>query len=288
MGIHGMIDRVSISAGSMFAAKYFRENLEAHSLPEHLENITLNLPAIKGEGDYEVQAETLIGPLEALFRIAQWRGPSYPTIIYHHGAAETPFDFGFNKIFPINKMEIEANLILIRAPFHESSKNFTRGRATADGFLAMIATSIILIDKLALNIKNKSNCQIIISGSSLGGFITNFHHIYFDSADIYVPLLAGLNFYDALFESIYSKAVAKTETAQREKFKDLFDFTEEFADCNNNNVFPLLASEDQIVRYEVQKESYGDCPVFSFKKGHATGALAAKVLREHILSTLEK
>ena len=286
MGIHGVIDRISIFAGALFAAKYFRDDMQAHSITEHLEEVKFSLPEISGEGDYKIRAETLVGPLAGLFRIALWKGADHPTIIYHHGAAETPFDFGFNRIFPLKKMDFEVNLILIRAPYHETAKDYTRGRATADGFLAMMATSIALIDKLIGHLKNDSDSQVVISGSSLGGYICNIHHIYFNSADSYAPLLAGVNMYDAIFESIYSRSVAEINADQKKKFKNILDFTEEFETCDNSNVFPLLASDDQIVRYDLQKKSYGNCPVASFAKGHATGALSAGILREHILSTI--
>lgn len=46
----------------------------------------------------------------------------------------------------------------------------------------------------------------------------------------------------------------------------------------------ILGIYDQLVRYKVQKESYGSCPVSNIQKGHFTGSLAAKKLREHILS----
>ena len=284
MGVHGLIDRLSIFTGTLFAAKYFREDVQAHSMKEHLKAVELSLPEISGEGDYIIEAETLAGSLEALFRIVQWKGADFPTVIYHHGAAEIPFDFGFNKIFPLKKMDIAANFILIRAPYHDTNKNYSRGRAAADGYLAMIATSVQLIAELAAYLKGVSQSQVILSGSSLGGFICNIHHIYFNSADSYVPLLAGLNMYDAIFESIYSRSVAEMTADQKEKFKDILDFTEEFETCSNDNVFPLLATDDQIVRYDVQKKSYGDCSVSSFARGHLTGSLAARKLREHILS----
>jgi len=288
LGIHGLIDRLSIFTGTLFAAKYFREDLQAHSMEEHLKAVKLSLPEISGEGDYIIEAETLAGSLETLFRIAQWKGADFPTIIYHHGAAEIPFDFGFNKIFPLKKMDIAANFILIRAPYHDTNKNYSRGRATADGYLAMIATSVLLIDQIVAYLKEVSQRQVIISGSSLGGFISNIHHIYFNSADSYVPLLAGLNMYDAIFESIYSKSVAEMDAEQKKKFENILDFSEDFKTRNSDNVYPLLATDDQLVRYDVQKKSYGNCSISSFARGHLTGSLSAGKLREHILSTLWK
>ena len=289
MDIHGLIDTVSISLGSLFIKKYFREDLSGRPLKEHLKSLEVRLPDLlptDWEGDYQVQASTLVGNLDALFRIAQWRGKDNNTIIYHHGASETPFDFGFKKIFPYKKQEIDANLILIRAPFHGSRKEYSKNIVTLDNFLAMIATSVKLIEALTLYLKDQ-NCQdIIITGTSLGGYVSNFHHIYYNSADRYIPIMAGTNFYDTLFESIYSRGVVETNSEEREHLENLLNLSDEFSGCDNSNVFPLLAKNDRIVRYDIQKESYGNCQVDSFDKGHVTGALAAESLRDHIFNII--
>lgn len=282
MSIHGLIDRASTTLGSRFMAKAFREGLETAPLQEHLDSLELSLPNIEEEGEYGVTASTLAGELDALFRIAQWRGSNYPTVIYHHGAAETPFDYGFKKIFPLKKIDIKANLILLRAPFHESLKDYKAGIVNLNNYLAMIATSISLIERLTAYIREESSDLIVISGTSLGGYITNFHHIFFDSASYYVPLLAGVNMYHTLFESIYAKGVVATSAADKEKLNELLNFTAEFAEQDNSNVYPLLAADDQIVRLDVQEKSYGDVPVQTFAKGHVTGALAGTAIRDHI------
>ena len=161
--------------------------------------------------------------------------------------------------------------------------NLKKGMATLKNFTAMIATSIQVIEKLIQNIREYNKKAISVSGTSLGGYITNFHHVYYNNADNYIPLLAGLNMYDTLFESIYSKGVTKLDTKTKNKLNELFNLTEVFAELDNSNVYPLLAKHDQLVRYEIQKKSYNVCPVSTFNSGHATGALAAKRLREHIL-----
>lgn len=289
MKLHGLIDTASISLGSLFIKKYFREDLAGRPLEDHLNFINLKIPELSFancEDDYQVEASTLAGDLDALFRIAQWKGSDCPTIIYHHGASETPFDFGFKKIFPYKKEEILANLILVRAPFHLSRKEYSENIVTLDNFLAMVATSVQLIEELVLRLKSE-NCQDInIAGTSLGGYVSNFHHIFFNSADRYFPVMAGANFYDTLFESIYSRGVVKTSTEERKQLRELLDFSQEFSACDNSNVYPLLAKYDRIVRYDVQKASYGDCPVATFDKGHVTGAIAAAAIRDHIFGNI--
>ena len=116
MNIHTILDNFTISLSALLLpkSKFFRESIESPTFSEHLHGINLQLPEIKQEGQYEVEAETLIGVLDAAFRIAQWKGKEYPTIIYHHGSSENPYDRSFNSIFPIKKMDIPANLIVIR------------------------------------------------------------------------------------------------------------------------------------------------------------------------------
>ena len=289
LDIHGLIDSASISLGSLFIKKYFREDLSGRPLEDHLDSLEVSLPEISVgdlEGDYPVSASTLAGELDVLFRIAQWQGTDYKTIIYHHGASETPFDFGFKKIFPYKKEKIDANLILIRAPFHNSRKEYSENIVTLDNFLAMVATSVSLVEELTTYLKDQ-NCQdIIISGTSLGGYVSNFHHIFYNSADKYMPIMAGANFYDTLFESIYSRGVVETSLEEKEQLEKLLDLSDKFLECDSGNVFPLLAKNDRIVRYNVQKKSLEGCQIATFDKGHVTGAVAGDIIRNHIFSNI--
>lgn len=287
MSIHGFIDSFSTSLGARFMPKYFRDGAESGTVAEVLREIELELPAIEGEGEYELTAGTAVGELEAGFRLVQWIGDSVPAIVYHHGAAETPYDYGFKGIFPVHKMEIPANLLLVRAPFHRNMKDFQSGIRTLANITAMLAVSVLVIEHLAQHCRQNGVDRIVVAGTSLGGFITNLHHIHFNSADVYTPLLAGLAMEDAYLVSAYSKAVdprAREESA--DSIKSVLNFENGFAAGENGNVFPLLARHDRLIRYERQKESYGGHPVSTIEKGHATGALSYKQLRTHILDHL--
>ncbi len=286
MSIHGLIDNVAVGLGAKFMPKYFREGIESEGIAENLKNVLIDFPQVTGEGDYELLADTLVGKLSTAFRLAQWIDESHPTVIYHHGASETPFDYGFNRIFPHKKESIPANLFLVRAPFHRSMKDFQQGIRTLANVVAMMAVSVQVIEKLVLYKRSIGSGKILVAGSSLGGFITNLHHIHYNSADYYTPLLAGLVMHDAYLYSAYSRATARGAKENPAKIEAVLNFEKDFADKDNSNVFPLLAVHDQLVRYNLQKNSYGECPVETFDKGHTTGALAYKQLREHVLKRL--
>ncbi len=288
MNLHALLDKVAVGLGASFMPKYFRDGLESPTLTEQLKGVKLELPPLGAEKDYELKAETLVGELAAAFRLAQWLGEDHPTLIYHHGAAETPFDYGFRRIFPYAKLKIRANLFLVRAPFHRSLRDFQQGIRTLSNVVAMLAVSVSLIERLVRLNRGMAVGHIVVAGTSLGGFITNLHHIHFHSADAYTPLLAGLLMDDAYLYSVYKRAVAPSARKNPAAIQSIFNFSADFAATDKNKVFPLLGRHDQLIRYEVQKASYGDCPVVTVDKGHTSGALSYSLLRRHILQHLFK
>ncbi len=287
MSIHGLIDNVAVGLGAKFMPKYFREGIESESITENLKNVLIDFPQVTGEGDYELLADTLVGKLGTAFRLAQWIDESHPTVIYHHGASETPFDYGFKRIFPYKKVNIPANLFLVRAPFHRNMKDFQQGISTLANVTAMLAVSVRLIEHLVEFLKRNSGGKIVVAGTSLGGFITNLHHIHYNSADYYAPLLAGLRMDDAYLNSLYSRATAQKAKDNPAGIEKVLNFEQDFCTRESDNVSPLLAIHDQLIRYEQQKASYGNCPVKTIARGHTTGALAYEQLREHIMKCLD-
>ncbi len=286
MSIHDLIDSVAVGLGALFMPKYFREGIESQTVDEHLEKVSLSCPGISVEGDYEVTADTLVGELPAAFRLARQLPGNLPSVIYHHGASEIPFDYGFKRIFPLQEMDIPASLFLVRAPFHRTMKDFQHGIRTLANLVAMLAVSVRLIEHLVQYNRKRGSGRIIVSGTSLGGFITNLHHIYFNSADFYLPLLAGLAMDDAYLHSSYSAAVAAEAKENPAAIEAVLNFEEAFAAGDNSNVYPLLALHDNLIRYERQKASYGSLPVTTIDRGHTTGAISYAELRGHILKLL--
>lgn len=284
--LHGTIDSVAMRIGNLLLPAYFRDGAESPGFDRHLDDIDIDLPEITDEGDYDVVADTLVGELDATIRLARWTGGDVPTIIYHHGAGEIPFDGGFNAIFPEDD-DLEANLIVVRRPFHRSLDEFKDGVLTVSNVLAEQAVAVGLTELLVRYIRDRTNGIVCVSGLSLGGFVTNLHHIHCDSADVYVPLLAGVAEDDVFFDSIYNTGVAQLSTENVEALRDLLNFEAEFAQTDHTNVYPLLARYDRVVRYDVQRASYGTLPVETIRKGHVTGGIAAGSLRSHLLRHLE-
>lgn len=90
MNIHTILDNYTINLSALFLqkSKFFRDSIESPTFSEHLQGINLQLPEI------------------------------------NHDSSENPYDRIFNSIFPLDKMDIPANLIVIRAPFNRSTKEY--------------------------------------------------------------------------------------------------------------------------------------------------------------------
>lgn len=288
MNIHGLIDHLALIGGARFVPKYFRDGHQSPPFAEHLAAVKLQRPPWEGEGEYEIAAHTLVGELSGGLRCARWKGEAYPTVIYHHGASEIPYDYGFSRIFPLKRQDIAANFYLVRAPFHRSVKEFVSGIRTLSNFVAMLAVSVRVIEEVVQDNRQRGVPVIAVAGSSLGGFITNLHHIHFDSAAVYTPLLAGLLANDAFLRSAYSRATAPAALDHPQDIERVLDFSPGFAAAEHGRVFPLLALYDQIIRFDPQRESYGECPVEVITRGHTTGALSYALLRRHVLNRLQE
>jgi len=295
MNKHIFLDTFPVILASFLfcRSKLYRDSLESPSYEDLFDSTELKWPHIKGEGTYEVIAQTALGKLDPAFRITSWKGSDYPTIIYHHGNNERPFDNKpfikntFKDIFITGNPDVPANLVVIRAPHHRSFRNYLKHMGHLSTFTAVLAVSTKIVDKLTAHF-SKLGSPTTVSGLSLGGWVTNLHRTYYNSADTYVPLLAGTKPADVFTGSIYQKLTAPQARKNPEVLEKILDFKNKFLMVEDKNVFPLLGRFDQIIRYEKQKESYGELhPVAVIDRGHVTASLSVDQLRSHILSHLK-
>jgi len=293
MDKHGLIDILSVKLGSaaFSKSKLFRESIESPAYEELLDSVSFDWPIITGEGYYEVPAQTMVGNLDPAFYIARWMGGEYPTLIYHHSNNERPFSkklFGkssFRDIVLTKKNEIPANLVAIRAPYHRSYKLYIAKIAHLANFMALLSVSVKLVEKIK-EYASSEGSKVVVSGISLGGWVTNLHRAYFNSADTYIPMLSGSAPDDVFIHSAYRILAGKPVHDHPAKVKKTLNFDQRFNRVKEQNLFPLLARHDQVIRFEKQMETYDSYPVTVINRGHITGIVAAKELRNHILTHL--
>jgi len=296
MNKHILFDKLTVSIASATLGKnrFFSESLESESFMEHIEGTFLQVPELK-EGIYETEAMSKTGSLDPAYYVYQWKGNDYPTIIYHHGNNERPFEFSrfaknsFKTIFVDPREPIGANLIAVRAPFHNSPlKEYQKKIRHLSNFVAMLAASVRLIEAIIAELRKNSDATIILSGISLGGWVTNLHRSFFNTADLYIPLLAGAALDHLFTDSIYRKMGGELARRNPQTIKTTLNFEDEFKKIKENNVFPLLGKYDQYIQYARQKESYPHNDVKSLNTGHVTSFLAGSELKKHILAIIRQ
>ncbi len=294
MNKHILFDKLTAGIASATAGKFFSESIESPGYKEFLEGITVSVPTLD-EGIHETEAETPVGEMNPAYYVAQWKGKAYPTIVYHHGNNERPFNFSrfaknsYKNIFMDSKEPIEANLIAVRAPFHNVSlKEYQKKIRKLSNFVGMLCVSVKLVEAIIHRLKEQGIATILVSGISLGGWVTNLHRSYYNTADAYVPLLAGAALDHLFTDSGYRKMGDRIARANPKKIKEVLNFEEDFQKIKDDNVFPLLGQYDQYIQYERQRKSYSTENIKVLKTGHVTSFLAANELREHILKILQK
>lgn len=145
---------------------------------------------------------------------------SAPTLIYHHGSGESDYT--------------------------------AVGRI--DRWVFLLSASVRLTKALATHLTKRGCSRLVCAGLSLGGWITNLHHPYFDTCDVYNPVFAGAALHDLFTESIYLKLFASS----------------------------ARDAGDRFIRFERQAGIYRPDQMTVIERGHTTGALAYRPLAGHL------
>jgi hypothetical protein len=288
---------------------YFRDGVESPPFETHREAVDLDLSALDGvgerdgssldgrdEGSYDVPAETLAGSLTAGVRVARWGGVGAPTVVWHHGGGEYPFDRTFDVAFGHEPgragtaqsadhalhlaVPDDATLLVVRAPGHDRRGGIAEVGATLSGYLATMAVAVELTERLLARCRP---ARSVVAGYSLGGFVANRHHLAFDSADAYVPVVAGCAHAEIFLSSW---PAARSARRRADRLRDRLNFADEWTDREHPTVFPVVGLYDCLNRYETQVPSYGDTTPDVWPVGHFEGAEVGDRLREAVLSRL--
>ena len=252
----------------------------------------VHIPEIMGEGKHEPVLESPVGGLDPAYLMAQWRGPDWPCVIYHHGNNERPFDFGplsvhsFKNIIMAHRAAFPANIIALRAPFHDSFPLYQEKIARLENFAAMLAASTTLAEGLIQTLRAQGCPRILLCGTSLGGFVTNLHRACFDTADQYAPIMAGAALDEIFMTGAFKRLLGPAGAANPDDLQRVLNFEEAFAAHKRTNVNALMMRHDAIVDFERQSRCFEPHSVQIIERGHTTGAFAAARLRRFLLECL--
>ena len=286
--LHAGIDRLHVALIGLSRPQIFWHGTTSPSLRAHLDAVRLELPGLSPALRYRLTAQTLVGPLEAGYRVRWGPRPHVPVLLYHHGIAEMPYDKSFRGIFRRHK-PLEAHLVAIQAPFHRSWLTVRAGLATLSHFMAMCAVSIQLMEAVRRLCVSKGACGSLMTGTSLGGFLALMHHLLVGTADCYAPLLAGPDLSHIMLDTPFQRFLAPQARQQGPAIRRLLDFRQAFQSSDTRRVFPLLALYDLDMCYPYHHACYtaSRVPVATLRRGHITGAMAFAALRDHIRTCLQ-
>jgi hypothetical protein len=284
---HEGVDRLHVELTRRVVPPVFRGGVISPTLHEHLAAIHLELPPLTAARRYTITARTLVGDLEAGFQVRPGPRPDLPVLVYHHGLGEMPYDKCFRGIFRA-RPPVAAHLVAVRAPFHRSWFELFPGLATLGNLLAMCAVAIKLIESVRLRLVEYGARGSLVTGISLGGFVTLMHHLTYGTADGYVPMLAGPDLAHIILCTHYRHYLAAQALENPAPIQALLDFRQVFQASDTHRVFPLLARYDLDMLYAHHHACYtaSDVPTVTIERGHITGALAFTALRTHLLSCL--
>lgn len=297
MNKHILIDRLVASVGRLLPdeKKFFSGDLHSPTFTELLEQLkVLSFPFPEEGAIREIETEMGEEKITAAIKLAQWEGKEAPTFIYHHGNNERPFDMrkGAKNTYPHiflhkGKTKLNANLVVVRAPFHEYSlKDYQRKMRDLKGFMIMIAASVNVNEAIISKLRESTHGPVFTCGISLGGWVTNLHRAFYNNSDAYIPLLAG-SFLGSLFTQSYYRHLTSGKAKENQSLLEAkLNFQDLFEKTTTPNLYPLLAQYDQFITLPTQSKNYAGYPLKTIEAGHITGALSGNKLGAHIQQVL--
>lgn len=291
MNLHVLADQATAIIGRVFAGRdrFFARSVDGPPITEAVRETRVRAPEIDGEGEYETDADGPAGSLDPAFKVARWLDDDRPTLLYIQGSGERPFDFSsrsknsFRLIVLDAEPGWDANLVVLRAPFHTGSeRDYARAMGELVNFTGMIAALVVLTDRLVDQLHARGDAPVIVAGISLGGWATNLHAALLGSADTYLPLLAGTALDDLFLHSSYRRMTDPDARSKPDILHHALNFEAAFRDAPHDRVFPLLAEHDRFIRYGRQTESYGPVSIAGIDRGHVTTVASPALVQDHL------
>jgi len=296
MNYHELIDvgTVSLTGFLLRGKRFFTRSLDSPQLSTAVEETVVTLETFETEGEQEIDVETPAGTYNAGYLPWQWVGDDAPTIVFHHGSGENPFDWSrfssnsFRRLFATDAWDSPVNLVAVRAPFHDrSSMAYAQSMGNLADFVGMLAASTALVDALVGELHDRGSPLVLVSGISLGGYVANVHRTYRGTAERYAPMFAGASLGEMFVSSVYRTMTGDLAKNNPDRIREVLDFEDAFTERPPDNCWPLLGRYDRIIAFDVQRTGYRGMDLSVMEKGHITGSLATDALRSHIRSVLD-
>lgn len=275
---HVLADRAYLGTWRFRFGEAFAEGAVSPSFQEHVAALQFEMPPLAEGGLHEFSIESQAGPMLAAYEVLCWADPRAPTVIWHHRQGETAFARSARAIFD-TRTPMEANVVGVRAPFHRSRAEYRSGLAYLSRFVAMMAAAVEITERLVRCPALADSARVMVAGYGLGGFVTNRHHLHYNSAGGYVPFMAGTAQGELWLSTLPVAAIA----GQRpDALRQALNFQNEWKAMEHDNVHAVLGRFDQVCRWDVQRPSYGERRVAAWETGHVTGWRSQSRIRQKV------
>lgn len=275
---------------ALFAKRYFRNDpLTEFPFVDTRELILGLQPRVAQTGKLEWSITIEAEGTQRTAKI-HWRDeprPGKPLLIYHHGAGSIPYDQSFNRILPPGSLEAW-NVGCIQAACHDSLRGYFKN--AFDRLLHMqllFGASVHAFQFASRRAVELGSPFTAFCGVSIGGLVSSLHMMLYSSADLYLPMLAGLDMHHT-----FMRASTRPLTDQPEKraklacYRSALDFSPWLTNAPKRPCFPLLAEHDRLMDTKRAQRTWKGYTVKTIPRGHASGVMAYKALAEHVLTHL--
>ena len=288
MNRHITMDRLSIGTGTLYGDKirFFREGLDSESLLDITRDLVMEFTGPTEEGEYHIPVRFRSEEGIARYSLLNWAGGTQPALSVDHGGGETNYTARLRKILS-GPIRSRINILAVSIPHNRNMKEYIHGIGSLGRFAFLLASSARLIESLGLWLREQGTGKIVASGISLGGWITNLHFSLYSSLDEYRPIFAGAAVEHLFTDTVYRKMASPEAQGSPEILRKVLNFEAPFQARDRQKVFPLMARYDQFIELERQSRIYLPEQITVLDKGHITGAMDVKSLKEHLLRGLE-
>lgn len=294
MNYHEVLDEatVRLSSALLGSNKFFASSIESPPIGEVIQGTTVDLGSdVETEEVTTLDVDTPTGTYEAGYLAWQWKRASLPTILFHHGSGEDPFDVGRFASNSVKRLfedpeDIPANIVAVRAPYHDGSAGeYARAMGDLEDFVGMLSASTALVEALGERLVTQGAPAVVVSGISLGGWVTTLHRAYHDSAQLYAPIFAGDRLGEMFVSSAYRRMTGSLAQEHPDTLREILDFQDAYASATAASR-PMLGRFDRIIELEVQQSAFADEDLSVIDYGHVTGALQSQRLRDHVVEAM--
>lgn len=220
------------------------------------------------------------------------RGEADTLVVYHHGLGEIPHHRLPRLLFLNRELRQRCDLLALRAIHHESWPR-VRDRLLVDihEFCQALAASAAMA-KTAARERGAGYRHLVMCGVSMGGVVSLVESLE-PSFDLYVPIIAGPDLLDVMLRSGFSRVIQRRfrQVEGPKRWLQDFDLTSWLQSAESRPLRPILARDDRLFRYAIQKDAYASLPgarITTMEGAHFTGALNIPVVSGHLRRAIDE